>query len=181
MFFIISINGKICTGIYSGDSYVIVLNENGQLFTWGYNSECQLGLGKGIASAPVPTRLRLPNDELVVEVACGWWHTLALTASGKVYSWGSNGDGEVSKLLPENVWTPVDALNEDGLGRCQVVSIVCGWFSSFALRSDGRVWAWGINYLTGLGANIEPTVIPVDFEVTKVYFETLVRLRIIHA
>ena len=168
MFFIISNNGKLCTGIYSGGSSVIVLTENGQLFTWGDKFEGQLGLGKGIASALVPTRLRLPNDELVVEVACGYEHTLALTASGKVYSWGWNLNGEVSNLLPWNVWTPVDALNEDGLGRSQVVSVVCGWSSSFALQGDGRVWAWGKNYVTALGANIEPTVIPVDFKVTKV-------------
>ena len=164
--------GEIRTGIYSGADVVIALTENGHLFTWGYNSHGRLGLGQSIA-APVPTRLCLPNNEVVVEVGCGQWHTLALTASGKMYSWGWNRSGGVSKLLPENVWTPVDVLNEDGLGRSKVVSIACTSFSSFALRSDGQVWAWGWNYVIGLEEKIEPTVIPLDFKVTKVHFETV--------
>ena len=68
------------TGVYSGAAFVIVLTENGQLFTWVDNDRGQLGLGQENASTPVPTRLCLPNNELVVEVACGDPHALALTA-----------------------------------------------------------------------------------------------------
>ena len=162
---------ELCAGIYTGVESVIVLTENGHLFTWGNNGEAQLGLGQDCTSAPVPTRLHLPNDELVIEVACGGWHTLALTDSGKVYSWGSNSAGQVSQLLPEKVWTPLNALNEDGLGRSKIMAIACGEKSSLVLRSNGQVWAWGKNFLTALGSTIvKPTMIPLDFEVTKVHF-----------
>ena len=119
----------------------MVLTENGQLFIWGDISYGRLGLGED-TTARVPTRLHLPNDERVTQVACGDGHTLALTDSGKVYSWGNNEDGQVSKGVGdgEGVWTPVDALKEDGLGRSKVISVACGKTSSFALRSNGQVW-----------------------------------------
>lgn len=149
-----------------------MLTENCQLLTWGVHDVGQLGLGQSIPSTLVPTLLRLPNDKLAVEVACGTWHALALMDSGKVYAWGLNQNGQVSKLLTGDVFSPVDALNEDGLGRSTVISIVCGLWSSFALRSNGQLWTWGDNGLTGLERLTEPTMVPLDFEVSKVRFRT---------
>ena len=132
------------------------------MFTWGSNGLGQLGLGQHIVSTVVPTRLCLPKDELVVKVACGAGHTLALTETGKVYSWGSNPLDQVSKDLADHVWLPVDVLNEDGLGGSKVISIACGFWSSFALGSNGQVRAWGENFLNGLGRTIWPAMVPLS-------------------
>ena len=125
----------------------------------------------------MPTRLCLPNDELVVKVACGTGHTLALTESGKVYSWGSNLLAQVRNDLADNVSLTVDVLNENGLGRSEVISIACGYWSSFALRSNGQLWTWGENFLNGLGYKTWPRMVPLRFEVTKVHFQAPVSLK----
>jgi alpha-tubulin suppressor-like RCC1 family protein len=40
-------------------------------------------------------RLQGLGDERVVELKAGWKHTLAVTDSGKFYSWGRNVNGQV--------------------------------------------------------------------------------------
>jgi len=30
------------------------------------------------------------RDEIIADICCGGWHSLALTSNGKVYAWGSN-------------------------------------------------------------------------------------------
>ena len=54
----------------------------------------QLGLGVGTATQPLPTRLA-PLPSPVTSVAAGWEHSLLLTASGEVYSFGRGGSGRL--------------------------------------------------------------------------------------
>lgn len=35
------------------------------------------------------------DDEDIVDCACGLWHAVAITKSGKVYAWGYGKDGQV--------------------------------------------------------------------------------------
>ncbi|CAM9444002.1 unnamed protein product, partial [Phaeothamnion confervicola] len=37
----------------------------------------------------------------VVQVACGAWHALAVTAAGELYSWGHNGSGQLGHAAPD--------------------------------------------------------------------------------
>lgn len=117
--------------------------------------------------------INLPINDSPIEVACGGCHAIVLMESGKVYSWGWNGDMQVNARGSMTVWTPEDVLNEDGLGRSKVISVACGWSSSFALRDNGEVWAWGYNYLAKFaGSYIQPTALALGFSVQKVQ-ETL--------
>ena len=155
-----------------------MLADNGELYTWGNNDNGQLGLGQDSDCADVPTRLNLPrsnNADPVVEIACGGSHSLALTTSGQIYSWGNNEYGQVCprKLALEQhkiIWTPTDPLDEAGLGRSRIESIACGTAaSSLALRRDGQVWAWGQNHMNGFPQIlVSPKCIPLQVIVTKV-------------
>lgn len=44
-----------------------------------------------------PTSVQALDDthEEVVKVACGWDHSLAVTANGRVYTWGSGANGKL--------------------------------------------------------------------------------------
>ncbi len=35
------------------------------------------------------------NDERIVMISCGYWHSMALTESGHVFSWSCNGFGQL--------------------------------------------------------------------------------------
>lgn len=41
-----------------------------------------------------------PPDSCVIQVSCGRWHTLFLTSDGKVFSCGSNDNGQLGHELP---------------------------------------------------------------------------------
>lgn len=80
------------------------------------------------------------------QVAGGNAHAVALTDGGVVWTWGSNGNGQLgignttSKLVPQEVTSLTG-----------ITAIAAGGDSTYALKSDGTVWAWGKNNVGQLG------------------------------
>lgn len=74
----------------------------------------------------------------IVRIAAGGLHTLALTRSGELWSWGCNDDSALGRDGAENVPEVVDALK-----GVRIVAISCGDCHSAALDADGCVWTWG--------------------------------------
>jgi hypothetical protein len=87
-----------------------------------------------------PSEPELPVRMDVKAIAAGWWHSLALTESGEVYAWGSNGRGQLGLGDTEDRHTPTQV---PGLGR--VKAIAAGGEHSLALTESGEVYAWGSN------------------------------------
>ena len=87
----------------------------------------------------------------VVAIAAGGY-SLALKSDGTVWAWGYNGHGSCGDGLegaarPSIRDTPVQVTNLSG-----VVAIAAGALHGLALKSDGTVWAWGLNDAGLLGA-----------------------------
>lgn len=87
---------------------------------------------------------------LLLQVACGGRHTLALTQRGVPWSFGCNGhrqlgrsDGHGEGALEPR---PVSALS-----ATRVVQVACGGAHSVALAEDGSCHAWGKNQNGQLG------------------------------
>lgn len=59
------------------------VDEQGAVWAWGTSKRGQLGLGPGIISSPVPTRV--PGLEGITQVACGWGHAAALRGIPPIY------------------------------------------------------------------------------------------------
>ncbi|EGZ16152.1 hypothetical protein PHYSODRAFT_510114, partial [Phytophthora sojae] len=78
-----------------GLEHVVVLSESGCVFTWGYGSSGQLGLGPAVTSnvgSEHPTQVdffRNEADFCITAISCGWNHTVAVSRSSEVYAWGS--------------------------------------------------------------------------------------------
>ena len=107
-----------------------------------------------LPGAPLPPVARdAPCDAprpLLLQVACGGRHTLALTQRGVPWSFGCNGhrqlgrsDGHGEGALEPR---PVSALS-----ATRVVQVVCGGAHSVALAEDGSCHAWGKNQNGQLG------------------------------
>ena len=82
----------------------------------------------------------------IVEIASGNSHNLALSADGKVYSWGNNSYGQLGTGNTVTNYTPtlVDIKNENDtpiLGE----SVKCGEYSSSILTRDGEIYSFGYN------------------------------------
>jgi E3 ubiquitin-protein ligase HERC4 len=77
--------------VAAGGSHVLAMTTDGELYTWGANSQSQLGLGKHLVRAMVPTHLQGAITGIkFVWAAAGLAHTLAVSRSGEVYCWGHN-------------------------------------------------------------------------------------------
>ena len=66
--------------------HFVALSRNGEVFTWGNNFVGQLGHGDE-KDRNKPTKVESLAGEKIVKVACGGCHTVALSATGKVFIW----------------------------------------------------------------------------------------------
>ncbi|XP_077997959.1 alsin-like isoform X2 [Glandiceps talaboti] len=79
-----------------------------EVWSWGKGSHGQLGQGD-LLDRIVPTVIKALSAKNVIKLASGSSHSLALTSSGQVYSWGSNNDGQLGhsgQLAPKRVKVP---------------------------------------------------------------------------
>jgi alpha-tubulin suppressor-like RCC1 family protein len=127
----------------AGDSHSAVIASDGTVFTWGDNTDGQLG--DGTQSARAVAR-RVPGLDGAIAVAAGSRHTLVLKSDGTVWAFGANDSGQLGdgtntmRTSP----VPVPALTN-------IIAIAAGGDHSLALQSDGTVWAWGANVSGQLG------------------------------
>ncbi|KAG8134391.1 hypothetical protein E2320_007524 [Naja naja] len=87
----------------------------------------------------------------VIQVACGHYHSIALTKDGRVFSWGQNSHGQLGlgKELPSQA-TPCNISSLAGIPLAQVAA---GGAHSFVLSHSGVVYGWGRNNAHQLGLN----------------------------
>jgi hypothetical protein len=126
----------------AASNHIVALSSTGEVWTWGYNRDGQLGNGTILnASTPVI----LPGPDNVVAVACDQ-HSLALQADGSVWGWGLNDYGQLGSGTTDNRSQPLPVG-----GLRAVTSIATGGMFSLAVKADGTVWSWGRNNYGQLG------------------------------
>ncbi|KAL0216450.1 hypothetical protein P9112_008634 [Eukaryota sp. TZLM1-RC] len=66
-------------------------------------------------------------------------HSLLLTYSGEVYSWGFNDSGQVLYDGPRSIKSPIK------LPLTNIISVSTGHYHSLSLSSEGKLYGWGCN------------------------------------
>ena len=83
--------------VSGGNRHTIALKMNGTIWAWGRNVEGQLGKGDGYSANNSenwePKKLGEASD--LIGVAGGYNHSAAIRRSGIVWTWGSNGTGQL--------------------------------------------------------------------------------------
>ena len=94
----------VATGF--GFSLFAAKKQNSHLFGCGINNQGQIGYHEQVRNQPlqvlvkaVPIDLNLEKDDSVSRVECGQAHSLVLTKSRKVFSFGSNSFGQCGRPI----------------------------------------------------------------------------------
>ena len=85
----------------------------------------------------------LNNNERINQISCGYKHTLVKTTTGKVYSWGFGGKGQLGRNSYNNYSTPGLIKFENAFTK--IYQISAGFRSSFFLCENRKIYACGCN------------------------------------
>jgi alpha-tubulin suppressor-like RCC1 family protein/phosphodiesterase/alkaline phosphatase D-like protein len=160
---------KTIFAIATGYLHSVALCSDGTLASWGYNVQGQLG-DNGSAHQSVPVAVDSSGvlaDKVVIALASGSYHNLALCSDGSVAAWGYNNYGQLGDGTKVTARMPV-LVNTGGiLAGKQVVAVAAGAYQSYALCSDGTLAAWGYNDEGELGNGGKTgSLVPVAVDVS---------------
>ena len=84
------------TMVASGDEHSACVTDKGRVLVVGSNQHQRLGLaGKTILDTQVKfTPVDLLGPKRIAQVACSFFHTMALTEDGELYTWGGTLGGK---------------------------------------------------------------------------------------
>ena len=101
----------------------------------------------GVAVSPVTSVQAAPSATPNVSLASGYYHSLLVNTDGTLWAWGRNdkyqlglGNTTQTKPSPTKVGSATNWK-----------SVAAGWYHSLGVRSDGTLWAWGLNERGQLG------------------------------
>jgi len=139
-----TVTGGLTGGrVAAGFSHSMALPTDQTVWTWGRNTNGQLGSGTTTLST-VPGQVAGLGP--IQAISAGQSHTLALAVDGTVWAWGFNGSGQLGDGTTTQRLSPVLVSGLTG-----VVAVAAGANHSLAVKLDGTVWAWGVNTNGQLG------------------------------
>ena len=137
--------------IACGGLHTLAAQQGGKLSAWGANEHGCLGLGR---EGPLQARTPAPVPGLAAEqVSAGWKHAAAVTAGGRLYTWGwggsqgtalsamegGSGGGQLGLGNEFDYWAParvewvqsgagagVPQLDAEGHQMWRVLQVACG-------------------------------------------------------
>jgi alpha-tubulin suppressor-like RCC1 family protein len=158
--------GKTVVAVAAGGSHSLALCSDGAVAAWGWNYFGQIG-DNTTTNRLVPVAVNTaPGSALygrvVVAIAAGGNHSLALCSDGTVVAWGRNTSGQLGddSTSQRSVPVAVNAAFGSALHGKTVVAISGGGGHSMALCADGTVAAWGYNADGELGDNSNSATTP---------------------
>jgi alpha-tubulin suppressor-like RCC1 family protein len=151
--------GKIVQ-VAAGSNFSLVVTEDGQLYSFGVDEDGQLGNEQNLETEkanPTPTEVELPAGAgRVVQVAAGKNFSLAVTAGGQLYGFGTNAKGQLGDQPDQGnhrntgvyaTPTPIELPGTTG----RLIEVAAGLEFSLALTASGQLYGFGGNEYGQLG------------------------------
>lgn len=141
----------------AGDRHSLFVTEQGHVYSCGYGKRGELGLGTTCRRVETPQRIEsLAREQVrIVQVAAGHGFSVALSDTGKLYSFGSANEGRLGHgEVPGGGWFPWESFHSHrnketvprlirSLEKEQIEYISCGSSHVFAINKDGVAFGWG--------------------------------------
>eukprot|EP00820_Chromera_velia_P007570 Cvel_19856.t1-p1 / transcript=Cvel_19856.t1 / gene=Cvel_19856 / organism=Chromera_velia_CCMP2878 / gene_product=Ultraviolet-B receptor UVR8, putative / transcript_product=Ultraviolet-B receptor UVR8, putative / location=Cvel_scaffold1739:34465-40070(+) / protein_length=454 / sequence_SO=supercontig / SO=protein_coding / is_pseudo=false len=132
-----SLNSKNFIKASAGQEHTGAVTDGGKLYMWGAGAVGQLGTG-GTSNEDAPVEITV-SGETFTDVALGQQFTLAVTSSGKLYSFGLNDRGQLGLGDTTDRNTPQLVISSG------VSAVAAGKAHAAVVMSDGSVQVWGEN------------------------------------
>lgn len=148
-----SLDAFVVVSVAVGDDFSLIATSTGSVFSFGRNHVGQLGHGNRL-DCPKPRLVKgLLQSKVIVQVAAGRAHSLALARTGELFGFGDgnigNGDvlGSINPVAISHVYgSPVKVRSFEWFllgANFFEQSICCGDSHSMLLTNGGTVWSWG--------------------------------------
>ena len=151
--------GKRVVAVSCGGSFGAALTSDGLIYTWGANTQGQLGDGGGTlgtpANNPTPAGISgtglLPGSRKAASVTGTNSGMYAIARDGTLYSWGSGTSGGLGNGGTTSSTSPV-LVTTSGLLSGKTIAFITGG-NNFAhvLTTEGKQYSWGANASGQLG------------------------------
>ncbi|GAA0146147.1 guanyl-nucleotide exchange factor [Lithospermum erythrorhizon] len=143
--------------IACGVRHAALVSRQGEVFTWGEESGGRLGHGVS-KDVTHPCFVESMSFSTVDFVACGEFHTCAVTMAGELYTWGDGthnagllGHGtDVCHWIPKRISGPLEGL--------QIAMVTCGPWHTALITSTGQLFTFGDGTFGVLGHGDRETV-----------------------
>ena len=145
-------DGEILRGISriaAGPNFSLALDPSGFLYSWGQNTEAQLGHSDEYAVVPAATPVVNAAGAALTEVraiAAGDGFAVVATVDGSVLAWGRNDAGQLGLAGRRGEPVPQQVPNVGSAAE-----VAAGGACAGAVTAAGEVWTWGDNTYGQLG------------------------------
>jgi uncharacterized repeat protein (TIGR02543 family) len=132
------------------------LTSKGRVFMCGSNQLGQLGTGYtsiyNFTPIDITSKLPLNEEETIIQVSLGCYHSTALTSQKRVLIWGGNASGQLGDGTMINSYSPIDITDKIKLDEGEVISkVLSGSANSSVFTSQKRLFIWGSNSVGQFG------------------------------
>jgi len=145
----VQISGTTWSSISAAYRHTLATKTDGTLWAWGYNYYGTLGQNNTtLYSSPI----QIPGTTWS-SIVSGFYQSLATKTDGTLWSFGYNSGGELGQnnttqysspvQIPGTTWSSI-SISGGASGNIGF---------SLATKTDGTLWAWGINQTGQLGQN----------------------------
>ncbi|XP_013763473.1 X-linked retinitis pigmentosa GTPase regulator-like isoform X2 [Pundamilia nyererei] len=121
-----------------GRNHTLICTAQGKVYASGGNSEGQLGLGDCDERTSFKRLDFFDSQGPIKMLAAGSNTSAALTASGKLFMWGDNTEGQIGLGKESQVSSP----QEVSVGR-PISWVSCGYYHSALVTVDGALYTFG--------------------------------------
>ena len=136
---------SIVVQMCGGWEHSLALTQEGKVFSFGCGykdsrrSTIPSVLGHGSTERQIfPLQIAALGHEKIKHIACGWDHSLAVTISGDLYSWGSGLNGKLGHGDEESCSLPTRVT-----GISDIYTAEAGCEHTAAITTEGHLWTWG--------------------------------------